>query len=123
MTASGTIFAASASVGSFCCRSYFVELSLPFLVDLAISMGMVAHTLVLLSGFAVVERSVQDVAPVIIPARPKPFFSWATIPTAFHGANRSGVYTDEAVKLLARNQMVTIEKWFVLYRDTCCFVL
>ena len=43
----------------------------------------------------------QHLAPVVIPAVPKPFFSWDTIPTAFHGANTSGVYTDEAVAELA----------------------
>jgi hypothetical protein len=54
----------------------------------------------------------QNVAPVVIPSPPNPFFSWDTIPTAFHGANRTGVYSEDAVKLLARNSMVTIEKWY-----------
>lgn len=54
----------------------------------------------------------QHLAPVVIPAVPKPFFSWDTIPTAFHGANTSGVYTDEAVAELAKHCMVTIEKWY-----------
>ena len=51
----------------------------------------------------------QELAPTVIPAHPKPYFSWAKIPTAFHGANKSGIYSDDAVKLLVRNQMVTIE--------------
>jgi hypothetical protein len=47
----------------------------------------------------------QALAPTVIPDPPTPFFSWDTIPTAFHGANRSGVYTDTAVELLARHQV------------------
>ena len=102
----------------------------------------------------------QTIAPSLIPMKPKPFFSWEKIPTAFHGANkyvlfctfccfvlflftslcsfsvviallfhsffylilvvvvfftnvvRSGVYNDDAVELLAKYQMVTIEKWY-----------
>ena len=54
----------------------------------------------------------QRLAPTLIAEQPTPFFSWETIPTAFHGANKSGVFTDEAVALLARNQLVTIEKWY-----------
>ena len=50
--------------------------------------------------------------PVPNPRRPKPFFSWETIPLAFHGANRSGLYNQETVKTLAKYQMVTIEKWY-----------
>ena len=45
-------------------------------------------------------------APVVIPQTPKPYWSWDTIPTAFHGANKSGEFTDEQIALLARNQMV-----------------
>ena len=74
----------------------------------------------ILSLFVVVEfllctihaENGGGLAPVIIPARPKPYFSWDTLPTAFHGANRSGVFTDDAVRLLATHQMVTIEKWY-----------
>ena len=51
-------------------------------------------------------------APVVIPQKPSPYFSWDVIPTAFHGANKSGVYNDATVGLLAQHQMVTIEKWY-----------
>jgi hypothetical protein len=63
-------------------------------------------------GTTVVSAQQLELAPAIIPAAPKPYFSWDTIPTAFHGANRSGLYTDEAVRQLSKHQMVTIEKWY-----------
>ena len=53
-----------------------------------------------------------NLAPVVIPAQPSPFFSWDRIPTAFHGANKTGRYTDDAVADLAKYQMITIEKWY-----------
>lgn len=46
--------------------------------------------------------------PVPDPRRPKPYFSWDTIPLAFHGANRSGMYNESAVRTLAKYQLVTI---------------
>ena len=52
----------------------------------------------------------QRLAPAVVPAKPTPFYDWDVIPTAFHGANKSGVYGDEAVAQLAKHQMVTIEK-------------
>eukprot|EP01063_Lacrimia_lanifica_P014015 TRINITY_DN2063_c0_g1_i2.p1 TRINITY_DN2063_c0_g1~~TRINITY_DN2063_c0_g1_i2.p1 ORF type:complete len:374 (+),score=174.76 TRINITY_DN2063_c0_g1_i2:60-1181(+) len=51
-------------------------------------------------------------APVVIPARPSPYFSWERLPMAFHGANQTGEYSAEAVALMAKYQMVTIEKWY-----------
>ena len=55
----------------------------------------------------------SNLAPVVIPAQPKPFFSWDRIPTAFHGADKSGPYSDDAVAQLAKYyQMVTCEKWY-----------
>ena len=63
---------------------------------------------VLSALFAVVVVAVataQRLAPVVIPQVPKPYWSWDFIPTAFHGANRSGVFTDEAVALLAQYQV------------------
>lgn len=50
--------------------------------------------------------------PVPNPRRPKPYFSWETIPLAFHGANRSGVYNADTLEVLSKYQMVTIEKWY-----------
>jgi hypothetical protein len=46
------------------------------------------------------------------PGRPAPFFSWDTIPRAFHGANKSGLFTNEAISQLSYCQMVTLEKWY-----------
>ena len=57
----------------------------------------------------------QDIAPVIIPAHPKPYFSWDFIPTAFHGANRTGVYTDDAIVKLARHQMVYCTQTYPMF--------
>ena len=55
----------------------------------------------------------RTLPPVPYPARPRPNFSWDTIPLAFHGANRSGVFNDATVQTLAYNySMVTIEKWY-----------
>ena len=36
------------------------------------------------------------------------YFSWDTIPLAFHGANRSGLYNATTVQTLAKYQLVTI---------------
>jgi hypothetical protein len=66
----------------------------------------------LLVAAAVTAARAQKLAPTVIPAHAKPYFSWDVIPTAFHGANKSGIYTDEAVAQLAKHQMVTIEKWY-----------
>ena len=46
------------------------------------------------------------------PRRPRPNFSWDTIPLAFRGANRSGLYNEATVRILAKYQLVTIEKWY-----------
>merc|ERR1711900_64899 len=46
------------------------------------------------------------------PGRPTPFWSWATLPLAFHGANRTGMYTEVALQQLSRYSMVTLEKWY-----------
>lgn len=52
-------------------------------------------------------------ASVSDPAKPTPFFSWNTVPVAFHGANKARVYTqDEAELLASRYQMIAIEKWY-----------
>ena len=50
--------------------------------------------------------------PVPSPARPAPYFSWATLPRAFHGANKSGDFTDAAILALSAYQMTTLEKWY-----------
>jgi hypothetical protein len=68
-----------------------------------------AAVLLAYSALAAAGRaaSAQRLAPALIPEAPKPYFSWDVIPTAFHGANKSGIYTDEAVAQLAKHQMVT----------------
>ena len=40
-----------------------------------------------------------------------PQFSWDTLPVFFHSSNSSGQYNDDALKVIAKFQMVTIEKW------------
>ena len=40
-----------------------------------------------------------------------PQFSWDTLPVFFHSSNSSGPYSDEAIRVIAKYQMVTIEKW------------
>jgi hypothetical protein len=56
--------------------------------------------------------SLAQSPPVPNPARPAPFFSWDTLPRAFHGANRSGMFSAGGVAALANYSMVTIEKWY-----------
>ena len=52
------------------------------------------------------------IARALVPAFPSPYFSWDTIPLAFHGANRARMYNDAEVAQLARYSMVTLEKWY-----------
>ena len=40
-----------------------------------------------------------------------PQFSWDTLPVFFHSSNSTGQYNDDALKVIAKFQMVTIEKW------------
>jgi hypothetical protein len=44
-------------------------------------------------------------------AGPPPHNSWDTVPVAFHGANKTGPWTEAAVQQLAKYGMVTVEKW------------
>jgi hypothetical protein len=61
----------------------------------------------------VVALADTNIAPVLIPAHiPHPRWSWDTIPTAFHGANRTGYFSKEAVDALAKYHMVSMEKWY-----------
>jgi hypothetical protein len=61
---------------------------------------------------AAAVKAQPPVPPVPNPERPRPNWSWDTLPLAFHGANKSGMYTAEAVRNLSRYSMVTIEKWY-----------
>jgi hypothetical protein len=58
------------------------------------------------------DLPVGPFAPVVIPAAPKPNWSWERIPTSFHGAVKDREFTDAEVKRLAKYQMATIEKWY-----------
>ena len=40
-----------------------------------------------------------------------PQFSWDTLPVFYHSSNSTGQYNDDAMKIIARYSMVTIEKW------------
>ena len=40
-----------------------------------------------------------------------PEFSWDTVPVFFHSSNTSGPYSLEALRVIAKYPMVTIEKW------------
>ena len=40
-----------------------------------------------------------------------PQFSWDTLPVFFHSSNSTGQYNDDALKVIAKFQMATIEKW------------
>ena len=39
-----------------------------------------------------------------------PQFSWDTVPVFFHSSNESGLYSQKALQIMAKFQMVTIEK-------------
>ena len=45
-------------------------------------------------------------APHVTPMPPKPYWSWDTIPTSMHGADKSRLYNDSEVARLAKYQMV-----------------
>jgi hypothetical protein len=72
------------------------------------------HSMLLAALFALLPLCPlgQPAPPVPSPARPAPFFSWATVPRAFHGANRNRTFSAEDVQALANYSMVTIEKWY-----------
>ena len=40
-----------------------------------------------------------------------PQFSWDTLPVFFHSSNTSGPYSADAIRVIAKYPMVTIEKW------------
>ena len=40
-----------------------------------------------------------------------PQFSWDTLPVFSHSSNSTGQYSDDALKVIAKFQMATIEKW------------
>jgi len=52
------------------------------------------------------------IAPTIIPAHPKPFWSWDYLPTSMHGADKNRLYNTSEVARIAKYQMYTAEKWY-----------
>ena len=56
-------------------------------------------------------------APVVVPQLPKPFWSWAKIPTSYHGANKERAFNDSEVERLAKYQMFTPVSVCVKYRQ------
>jgi hypothetical protein len=50
------------------------------------------HKMVSCLLLAVAAVAQGQMPPVPNPRRPTPLFSWDTVPIAFHGANRSGIY-------------------------------
>ena len=45
------------------------------------------------------------------PGPPSVHFSWDTVPVFFHSSNYTGPYDDEAIRIMARFPLVTIEKF------------
>lgn len=59
------------------------------------------------------ETRVSPGPPEPTPQHPYPNWSWDTVPLAFHGANQSGEFNEDAVESIASNYlMATIEKWY-----------
>ena len=48
---------------------------------------------------------------VVLCSAKLPMFSWDTLPVFFHSANESGLYSEESLRVIAKFQMVTIDKW------------
>ena len=63
-------------------------------------------------GFTVGDLPEGPTAPIVIPAAPRPYWSWDRIPTSFHGAVKDRTFTDQEVTRLAQYQMTTLEKWY-----------
>lgn len=55
---------------------------------------------------------VGPLAPVVIPQKPHPHWSWDRIPTAFQGAQKDRAFNADEVSRLAKYQMLTLEKWY-----------
>lgn len=48
-------------------------------------------------------------APAYVPRPPK--FSWDTLPVFIHGSNQTGPINEEAIALMAKFPLVTVEKF------------
>jgi len=88
-------------------------------MQLALLAAMLAHTAAVGETTAVAAAPTEPPLPVgplapPHPARPPtPYWSWAVIPTSFHGARKDARYTDEEVVRLAKFQVLALEKWCV----------
>ena len=49
-------------------------------------------------------------APVVVPQHPAPDWSWDTLPTSMHGADKKRAYNESEIERLAKYNMVTLEK-------------
>ena len=56
--------------------------------------------------FTVVVAALVSTSGAVLPQ-----FSWDTLPVFFHSANTSGPYSADAIHVIAKYPMVTIEKW------------
>ena len=57
------------------------------------------------------EKTVLLLSLVIYSRGMLPKFSWDTVPVFFHSSNQTGDYTSDALNVIAKYQMVTVEKW------------
>ena len=60
--------------------------------------------------FTVVVAALVSTSGAVLPQ-----FSWDTLPVFFHSSNTSGPYSADAIRVIAKYSMVTIEKWQGLY--------
>ena len=60
--------------------------------------------------FTVVVAALVSTSGAVLPQ-----FSWDTLPVFFHSSNTSGPYSADAIHVIAKYSMVTIEKWQGLY--------
>ena len=60
--------------------------------------------------FMVVVTALVSTSGAVLPQ-----FSWDTLPVFFHSSNTSGPYSADAIHVIAKYSMVTIEKWQGLY--------
>ena len=51
-------------------------------------------------------------APIVVPQKPAPYWSWDRIPTSFHGADKERAFNETEVKRLALYQVLALEKWY-----------
>jgi len=67
-----------------------------------------ASVMLLLSAIVHAARAQTPSPAVPHPLRPTPAWSWDRLSLAFHGANKTGMFTEQAVKQLANYRMVTV---------------